>query len=99
MKKLAFATGLLCVGYALSSTAPVRAAVSAKRAAAPASQQDSAPTRALLDKYCVKCHNQRGKAGGLTLDDADVQNIGKSAETWEKVLRKLRTNRMPPRGN
>mgnify|MGYP003334179102 CR=1 FL=1 len=46
-----------------------------------------------------KCHNQRGKAGGLTLDDLSVEDVAKGAETWEKVLRKLRTNRMPPKGN
>ena len=28
--------------------------------------------RAVLDRYCVTCHNSRLKTGGLALDSADV---------------------------
>ena len=58
--------------------------------------QSPSPQRALLDKYCVTCHNQKAKIGGLTLDSLDVTNIGAGAETWEKVLRKISTGEMPP---
>jgi hypothetical protein len=54
--------------------------------------------RALLDKYCVTCHNDRAKTGGLTLQKVDVANIPANAETWEKVIRKLRVGAMPPSG-
>ena len=54
------------------------------------------PARAMLDKYCVTCHNQRLKTAGLMLDKADVDHAGADAQTWEKVLRKLRTREMPP---
>ena len=47
--------------------------------------------RALLDKYCVTCHNQRLKTAGLMLDQAEPD-----PQTWEKVLRKLRAREMPP---
>jgi hypothetical protein len=49
--------------------------------------------RALLDQYCVTCHNQKLKTAGLMLDKADP-----AAETWEKVVRKLRAGAMPPAG-
>jgi mono/diheme cytochrome c family protein len=52
--------------------------------------------RETLDRYCVTCHNQRLKTAGLTLDTLDLAKISDSAETWEKVVRKLRTGTMPP---
>jgi mono/diheme cytochrome c family protein len=54
--------------------------------------------RALLNEYCVGCHNARLKTANLSLDRADVTAIGADAETWEKVLLKLRTGAMPPVG-
>src|ERR1700678_1269575 len=56
------------------------------------------PQHALLDKYCVTCHNDRAKTGGLTLEKIDVANIPANAETWEMVIRKLRVGAMPPAG-
>jgi Protein of unknown function (DUF1592)/Protein of unknown function (DUF1588)/Protein of unknown function (DUF1587)/Protein of unknown function (DUF1595)/Protein of unknown function (DUF1585)/Planctomycete cytochrome C len=53
---------------------------------------------ALVDKYCVTCHNQRTKVAELTLDKTDVANPPAAAETWEKVIGKLRSNAMPPPG-
>ena len=55
-----------------------------------ASQQTSAtastaaPYRALLDQYCVTCHNERTKTAGLMLDKLDIDHVAQSAETWEK---------------
>ena len=56
------------------------------------------PDRALLDKYCVTCHNDRAQTGGLTLQKIDVTNTAANAETWEKVIRKLSVGAMPPAG-
>jgi mono/diheme cytochrome c family protein len=55
-------------------------------------------SRAMLDKYCVTCHNQRLKTGGLTLDRLDLSQVSEHPEEWEKVVRKLRTGAMPPPG-
>lgn len=52
--------------------------------------------RAVLDKYCVTCHNQRMKTAGLTLDTLDISHVSGHADTWEKVVRKIRTGAMPP---
>lgn len=54
--------------------------------------------RAVFDQYCVTCHNQRTKVGGLALDTLDVTEVGEHAETLEKIVRKLRTGAMPPAG-
>jgi hypothetical protein len=58
----------------------------------------SSPQRALLDKYCVTCHNETLKTANLTLDKMDVGNVSAAAPVWEKVVRKLRTGAMPPAG-
>jgi hypothetical protein len=62
-------------------------------------QQAPAPQKpALLNQYCVTCHNQRLKTAGLLLDTMDPQQVGKDAAAWEKVVRKVRTGMMPPVG-
>ena len=60
--------------------------------------------RALLDQYCVSCHNTKAKATGmdssarLTLDDVDLTAVGSHARTLELVVRKMRAGMMPPAG-
>ena len=54
--------------------------------------------RSVIDKYCVTCHNQKAKTAGLALDGADFVRPSNSAEVWEKVIRKLRAEMMPPVG-
>jgi len=52
--------------------------------------------RALVDQYCVDCHDQQQQTAGLSLDELDLTKISEGAESWEKVVRKLRTGAMPP---
>ena len=75
-------------------------------------QSVSGSNRALLDQYCVICHNQavvnsvaQPNEGlqttqlrnlGLTLDVEDVSNLAENPEVWEKVIKKLRVGVMPP---
>src|SRR4051812_19989038 len=56
--------------------------------------------RALVDQYCVSCHNQRNKSAvrDFVLDSVDVTKVTEHPEIWEKVLRKLRAGLMPPAG-
>ena len=54
--------------------------------------------RALLDKFCVPCHNQRMKIAGLMLDTVDVKDLAAAPEIWEKVISKTRGGLMPPTG-
>jgi hypothetical protein len=57
------------------------------------------PQRALIDQYCVGCHNQKLKTAGLMLDALDITHVGEHAAVWEKVVRKLRAGMMPPSGS
>src|SRR5215475_14937691 len=81
-------TVLVCC-LTLSSAASQQASVATNPAAA---------YRALLDQYCVTCHNERAKTAGLMLDKMDLDHVAENAETWEKVIRKLRGGMMPPNG-
>jgi hypothetical protein len=56
------------------------------------------PERAVVNRYCVNCHNSTLKAGELALDTISAQNVGQHPEVWEKVVRKLRARHMPPPG-
>jgi Protein of unknown function (DUF1592)/Protein of unknown function (DUF1588)/Protein of unknown function (DUF1585)/Protein of unknown function (DUF1587)/Protein of unknown function (DUF1595)/Planctomycete cytochrome C len=63
-------------------------------------QNATAPSpRALLDQYCVTCHNPRANVAGLALDQLDPTHVERNVETWEKVVRKLRAGMMPPQGS
>src|SRR5688572_23347659 len=44
----------------------------------------------LLKQYCITCHNQRMKTADLALDMLDISQVAANAETWEKVVRKIR---------
>src|SRR5580658_5554633 len=54
--------------------------------------------RPLLDKYCVTCHNDKLKTGGISLQSADLAKVPENAELWEKVIRKVSVEAMPPQG-
>jgi hypothetical protein len=50
----------------------------------------------LVDRYCVDCHNEAEAAGDLVLDRLGPDDVVAHAETFEKVVRKLRGRLMPP---
>lgn len=54
--------------------------------------------RALLDKYCVSCHNETLKTAGLMLDKVNVDDISQNPQVWERVIMKLTLRAMPPVG-
>ncbi len=54
---------------------------------------------AVVTKYCVTCHNDRAKTGGLSLEKTDIAAPVAAADTWERVVRKVRVGMMPPQGS
>jgi cytochrome c551/c552 len=67
-----------------------------------AGQQAAAPLpadhAAIINKYCVTCHNDRTETGGLSLQNMDYDNLAAGAGVWEKSVKKLRIGMMPPQG-
>src|SRR5437868_14724642 len=58
----------------------------------------AAAQRALLDQYCVTCHNDKTKVANFSLQKVDINNVADHPEVWEQVIRKLRAGMMPPPG-
>jgi hypothetical protein len=58
----------------------------------------SAANRAVAEKYCFGCHNQKLKTAGLVLDTLDFDHISANPEIGEKVIARLRAGSMPPPG-
>src|SRR5262245_10939327 len=64
----------------------------------PQSNTTASAPQSFLSQYCFGCHNERTKTAGLILDKMDLARVDENAETWEKVVRKLRAGMMPPAG-
>ena len=91
---------LVCLGILLGGMADISATRPAATRA-PQAQNGAAPDvqpRAIIDKYCITCHNQRLEVAKLTLDTADLSDIPARPDIWEKVIAKLRAGLMPPAG-
>ena len=63
-----------------------------------AARAAASPAAAVFTQYCVTCHNARLKTAGLVIEPAGLTDVGAGAEVWEKIVRKLRTETMPPAG-
>jgi mono/diheme cytochrome c family protein len=74
-------------GQAQSSTAP---------SAIPDGPTTPVVAKALVNTYCVTCHNDKLKTGNFSLQNADLTKVGDNPELWETVVLKLRAGMMPP---
>ncbi len=103
------AIGAIVAGLTLgvaAQTAPPAAKAPATTAPKPAvshrtptpAAQTSEAQPPLTKQYCVGCHNDKAKTGGLSLASFDPTHPEQEAETAEKVIRKLRLGMMPPPG-
>ncbi|HEY7337788.1 MAG TPA: DUF1592 domain-containing protein [Bryobacteraceae bacterium] len=91
---------LLFIGGAALLLLKTRAFGQTPAATAPApSAQAEDPHAAMLQTYCMDCHNKTLKTGGVMFDTVDVTHPEANPDLWEKVLRKLRGRLMPPPGN
>jgi mono/diheme cytochrome c family protein len=91
-----------CIGVAIAALtaaalgqSPVPTASSTSRA----QQSGAAAARAMLDTYCVGCHNSRARAGGVAFDALTFEAVHEDADVWEAAVRKLRGRLMPPPGS
>ena len=82
-----------CVALAL-----LACAASAQPAVAAGAVESAAEARALLDRYCLTCHNDALETAGFSLEGLDPGSASDAPEAWEKVVLKLRAGMMPPAG-
>ena len=86
----------------MSSVAGAVCLVAASAAGAAAQESpdavDAADVRAMLDRYCVACHNDRLRTAELSLAGVDAEHPEADPELWERVVAKLRASSMPPPG-
>src|SRR5262252_10722433 len=90
-----YVCAILAFGFAVISTGSgsLRGAQQPQSAAAAA---PSSPQQALINQYCVTCHNQRAKTANVMFDTMDVTDVSQHPEIWERAVRKLRDGMMPP---
>jgi hypothetical protein len=85
-------------GAGQGTAAPAGPSAPAVPSASSSNSPPASSSSAVLKQYCFTCHNERAKVGDLALDTLDFDHVGAGAETWEKVVRKIRTGMMPPSG-
>ena len=90
---VAVALGLFSTPLAAAKGAAQTPAAKVAKAETPAPD-----VQAFVKQYCVSCHNEKVKSGGLPLSTLDLTRAPEHAEVWEQVIRKVRTCAMPPVG-
>jgi mono/diheme cytochrome c family protein len=90
-----YVCAIVALGFAILSTGS-----GGLRAATQQQQQADAPSpqQALINQYCVTCHNQRSKTANVMFDTMSVSNVSDNPVVWERAVRKLRGGMMPPPG-
>ncbi len=61
-----------------------------------AAHRERVATHDLLSRYCLDCHDSIEQTAGLVVDPKSLDTVGANAEHWEKIVRKLRAQSMPP---
>ena len=109
MKKFTLAlgaVGFVCLGLVASTSLAQRESKPATTdwrrpsvsaaggsAVAPLSFQEQ---NMLIGRYCFRCHNDKDRTGGLSLESFDAARAFENADIAEKMIRKLQAGMMPP---
>ncbi len=88
-------TILVWIGIALTGAGYLQAASQEPSSSSPT---PPASHRALVNRYCVTCHNEKLRTAELVLSTMDIEKVSEEAEVWERVVRKIRAGAMPPVG-
>src|SRR5712691_3458888 len=97
-RRFAASIVLLLGGWFAAAYGPLRAATfSQQPPSAVAAVAD--PHQAVLQRYCITCHNERLRTAGLALDTFDISKPDANPDVWERVITRLRARSMPPAGS
>jgi mono/diheme cytochrome c family protein len=92
-RRAVFAFCILSFAFCISASG-----IGAPQVAPGSAASVPADVQRTVSTYCVTCHNEKLKTGGLALDRAELSDVAAHADVWEKVIRKVRTGMMPPAG-
>lgn len=56
-----------------------------------------APEQAMLEHYCLNCHNDKTQKGEVNLTQLIDSNISAHPAMWEQALKKINARQMPPK--
>ncbi|MFZ0591340.1 MAG: DUF1592 domain-containing protein [Bryobacteraceae bacterium] len=91
IRKLVFLFGLVA--------AATGALVGQQPKAAPPENGFEQTVAPFVKQNCAMCHNEQLKTGGLVLTKYhDVSDMLRDRDLWEKVVRRVRSGEMPPKG-
>ena len=77
---------------------PLLASAAASGSKASPSSTSETNVAALVDEYCLSCHDKDHEKGGLVLETIASHDVAQHPDVWEKVIRKMRARLMPPVG-
>jgi Protein of unknown function (DUF1592)/Protein of unknown function (DUF1588)/Protein of unknown function (DUF1587)/Protein of unknown function (DUF1585)/Protein of unknown function (DUF1595)/Cytochrome C oxidase, cbb3-type, subunit III len=77
---------------------PLIAPAAASTSKASPSRTSETNVAALVDEYCLSCHDKDHEKGGLVLETIASHDVAQHPDVWEKVIRKMRARLMPPVG-
>jgi mono/diheme cytochrome c family protein len=100
-RKIGITASLAVFGIGASLVAQTASRQTSAAPPASSASADATKYRALVNKYCVSCHNARTAnpaQGPVNLEGAGFDDLLGHAGTWERVLRKLSVRAMPPPG-
>src|SRR5215217_7304625 len=87
---------------AAQSPAPRKPATAAPKPAMAVAHKTTTPPATpepdVVKQYCVGCHSEKGKAGGLSLAAFDASHADQQVDVAEKMIHKVRLGMMPPPG-
>ncbi|HYO82039.1 MAG TPA: DUF1592 domain-containing protein [Bryobacteraceae bacterium] len=85
--------------FVTTLSALIAATLAAQPQPAPASPSFDLAVKPILTKSCVPCHNERMASGSLNLTGLNTAaSIAQHRDEWERVIQKIRTGEMPPKG-
>src|SRR5258708_6062800 len=99
----AFRTGTFAAMFFALAAGLSAQTTPARKPAMAVAHKPTAPTAAepqpeITRQYCIGCHSEKGKAGGLSLVSFDAAHADQNADVAEKIIHKLRLGMMPPPG-
>src|SRR4249920_3922674 len=89
---------VVAVSGSMRAVSPKQAPPASSSASPQEAVPSASPRRAVLQRYCLGCHNQRVRSGDLVLESYDIDQPNANPELSEKIITRLRAGSMPPTG-